>query len=152
MTQLTEHFSLEEFVRSSKADELNIDNTAPDAIVEKLKITAAGFERVRQLLGQPIHLNSGYRCPELNHAVGGSQDSDHMKGLAGDMVCPEFGPPLAIATFLEQHKAEIGFSKMIMEHTWLHLSFPDAGVLPLYTVLTAHFHAGARTTYTTGLA
>src|ERR1051325_8425715 len=91
--QLTEHFSLEELIASEVAARKGIDNTPPDDIVAKLRVLAAGLERVRAVRDGPIHVTSGYRCLALNTAIGGAHDSMHIQGLAADILCPRLGAP-----------------------------------------------------------
>jgi len=61
MTQLTPHFSLDELVFSSTAQRLHIDNTPDAATIQRLTVLANGLEQIRALLGQPMHIDSGYR-------------------------------------------------------------------------------------------
>lgn len=146
--QLSEHFTLEELTRSDVAMRRTIDNTPPAVIVANLQMLAAGLERVRSAIGNlAIHVNSGYRCPALNLAIGGAKDSAHMQGRAADIVCPEFGTPLQIAEALIQQKLLIGFDQIIQEGDWLHVAFSDS---PRFDVLTAHFGTGGAI-YTRGL-
>ena len=94
---LSEHFTLAEFTASSKARDLGIDNTPPDSLIPHLIKTAYGIEEVRSLLGNnPIHVNSAYRCPTLNQAVGSKSTSQHLSGSAVDFICPLFGTPSQI--------------------------------------------------------
>lgn len=58
---------------------------APPAIEAALAGTAAELEKLRVLLNQPIHVNSGYRCPPYNTNIGGALDSQHKKGMAADI-------------------------------------------------------------------
>ena len=88
MTPLTAHFTLDELTFSSVAQRLNIDNTPDQQTVGRLVICAMGLEKVRALLGSPIHVDSGYRCPALNAAVKGVADSAHLQGYAADILCP----------------------------------------------------------------
>lgn len=119
---LSENFTQEELTWSTTARRLGLDNTPPDDILANLTATAGGLEQVRALLGNhPIHIDSGYRCPELNKAVGGATNSAHMKGYAADFVCPDFGSPMDIVTALVA--SDIAFDKCIMEGTWVHISF-----------------------------
>lgn len=121
MTQLSEHFSLEELTATAHR---GIDNTAPPPVVEHLKTLAMALEGVRTLLGGPLHINSGYRCPDLNKAVGGARNSAHMSGFAADFICPSFGDPLAICHAVVA--SPIHFDQIIQEGTWCHLSFAPA--------------------------
>lgn len=132
--QLSEHFSLEELVFSSTAQRLGIDNTPPPRAIENLKLAAEGLEKVRRLLGQPIHIDSGYRCPTLNEKVGGAKLSAHLDGWAVDFVCPKFGSPLQIVRAIES--SDLQFDKCIQEGAWVHISFAPSNRRIL---LTAHF-------------
>ncbi|HEX5212878.1 MAG TPA: D-Ala-D-Ala carboxypeptidase family metallohydrolase [Pseudolabrys sp.] len=82
--QLTDHFTLEEFTRSSTAEEKGIDNSPTPEHLENLKLLAAGMESVRALFNVAIQITSGYRNPELNAAVGGVPNSAHALGFAAD--------------------------------------------------------------------
>ena len=95
--KLTENFDLSEFVVSQEAARRGIDNTPPDDVLECLYQLAQALEEVRARLGQPITVTSGYRCPELNAAVGGAATSAHVFGFAADLICPRFGSPLTVA-------------------------------------------------------
>jgi zinc D-Ala-D-Ala carboxypeptidase len=146
-TQLTPNFSLEELTLSSTAQRLGIDNTPTPDIVAALTVAANGMEQVRALLGNlPIHVDSGYRCQALNKAVGGAADSAHMEGYAVDFICPAFGAPLAIAHAVSA--AGLAFDQLIMEGTWVHISF-DPRLRGL--LLSAHFGPGG-TSYSNGIA
>jgi hypothetical protein len=145
--QLTEHFSLEEFIVSDFAVRHNIDNSPSADILANLRVLAEGLERVRAVLGgMPIHVNSGYRCKALNTALSGSPDSRHMQGLAADIVCPRFGPPLAVCRAVAA--ASFPTDQIIHEFgQWTHVAFPAPGAAPGRQLLTiAHdgrgFQAG----------
>lgn len=120
--KLSPNFYLAEFVNSETATRLGIDNTPSVDIIKALTYTATQLEDVRQLLNnKPIKINSGYRCPALNEAVGGAKNSAHMYGWAVDFVCPGHGIPFKIIQTLL--KAKLPFDKCINERTWVHLSF-----------------------------
>ena len=143
MTKLSEHFTLEELTFSATAQRKQIDNNPPSEVLENMKRLAAGLEEVRAALGnKPMRINSGYRSPKLNRAVGGARLSAHMAGYAADFVCPEFGSPLKIVKALAA--TGIQFDKLIQEGTWVHISFaPEAR----RQLLTAHFGTNG-TSYT----
>ena len=146
MTKLSEHFTLEELTFSSTAQRKQIDNEPPAEVLENMKRLAAGLEEVRAALGnKPMRINSGYRSPKLNRAVGGARLSAHMAGYAADFVCPDFGSPLKIVKALAA--TGIQFDKLIQEGTWVHISFaPEAR----RQLLTAHFGPNG-TSYTAGV-
>lgn len=136
MTRLSPHFTLEELTFSQTAQRKAIDNTPSLEVVAHLTTLANGLEDVRELLGQPIHVTSGYRCPSLNAAIGGAKHSAHMAGYAADFVCSGFTPVQIVKAIA---RSGISFDQCIQEGTWVHISFdPEMRK----EVLTAHFHNG----------
>lgn len=117
------YFSLAEFIHSATAKRLNIDNTPSFEIVDNLNRLAYYLDNIREKLGKPILVSSGYRCPVLNKAVGGVANSQHQKGLAADLVCTDMKS-------LEKVLRETGgFDQLIKEHRkgftnsfWFHVS------------------------------
>lgn len=127
--QLSEHFSLQEFVASNTAAQLGIDNTLPDDLLEEAKKTAAMFERIRSYLSHlankdvPITLTSGYRCLALNRAKKSKDTSDHVRARAGDFHAPAFGTPYQIAMALAPVADDLGIGQLIYEFdSWVHAS------------------------------
>jgi uncharacterized protein YcbK (DUF882 family) len=124
-TQLTPHFTLEEFTDSQTAARKGLNNVPPASSQERKNLTrtAEVMEKVRTLLGdKPILVSSGYRSPQVNAAVGGSKSSAHMSALAVDFSCPGFGTPLKICKHLHSHMKELGIDQLIHEYdTWVHL-------------------------------
>lgn len=81
------HFTLNEFTRSDTAQRLHIDNTPePHHIANLTRLIIRTLDPARQRLAMPIYVNSGYRCPELNKAIGGAENSYHMQGRAADVT------------------------------------------------------------------
>lgn len=80
------YFSIKEMCKSSTAKKLNIDNT-PSAEIEKnlTVLIEQCLDPIREAFGGPIMITSGYRCPQLNAASGGSPMSHHTKGFAADI-------------------------------------------------------------------
>src|SRR5574344_1686354 len=77
---LSKNFSLYEFTRSETADRVGIRNRPLFEHVLNLSYLASRMEVLRRILGdRPIVITSGYRCHQLNMAVGGSATSDHLK-------------------------------------------------------------------------
>ena len=126
MTQLSEHLSLEDFIKSDTATRDKIDNSMPDSLLETAKYTAEHlFEPVRALLGgNPIPISSGYRCEKLNIAVRGVSTSQHTKAQALDMVPKGISVPDA---FEKVKNSNLVWDQLICEHDgaghiWLHMS------------------------------
>jgi hypothetical protein len=83
--KISKHITLAEATKSNTATRLGIDNTPPQAIIERMTETAEKvFEPLREILG-PIRVSSFYRSPELNRAIGGSKNSQHCTGEAIDL-------------------------------------------------------------------
>jgi len=138
--QLTPHFSIEELIASESAARAGIDNSPPKSLMPSLLIVAQGLEAVRSLLGgRSIHVTSGFRCPKLNALVGGAPNSAHMKGLAADIICPEFGTPLQICQAVAA--SGVAFNQVIHEFGhWCHVEFcipPNQGTRQLLTITSA---------------
>ena len=120
--KLTTHFDLAEFTLSETAARRGIDNDPPPDIVVNLLALASTLERIRERLGHPIIITSGYRSPVLNAAVGGSPNSAHMQGWAADLTCPGFGPPLLVCRAIASMPG-LRFDQCIHEFgRWCHLS------------------------------
>lgn len=81
-TPLSLHFTLEEMIASPTAVARGLNNIPEDVARAHLVQTAEGLERVRTLLGKPMTINSGYRSPTVNRAVGGTGTSAHCLGYA----------------------------------------------------------------------
>ena len=84
--KLSENFSLKEVVRSSTAKKLGIDNTPNEEHLQNLQVVVNEIAQpLRDHFGKPVRINSGYRSPALNDAIGGSKKSQHSKGEALDL-------------------------------------------------------------------
>lgn len=138
--ELSKHFTLQELTHSDTAVRKGIQNTPTPEQVENLKMVASVLEQIRELVGKPVKVSSGFRCPELNRAIGGSKSSAHMQGLAADIYVD--GMPakqLAIAI----RDAGIVMDQLIYEGSWVHIGL--SAELPRKQVLTALFlKAGTR--------
>jgi len=124
---LSTYFPLEEMIGSQTATRKGIDNRpSPDTLCN-LQLTAMRMDEVRRLLKNPVLISSGYRCPALNTAIGGSKTSSHVRGEAVDFTCPGFGSNVKV--FGEIENAGIKFDQLILEYPdspnggWVHLSF-----------------------------
>lgn len=119
MTQLTEHFSVKELTITNTG----YDNTPTNEIINNLQTLAQALEKVRTACGnKPIRILSAYRSPDVNHAVGGSKTSSHMKGLAAD--CTVEGMTLK-EIFKAVRESGIVYDQLIMEPTWIHFGLAE---------------------------
>ncbi len=132
--KLSMHFTLREFLRSETAARFGIDNNPSPEILHALERNAENMERVRQLLGVPLQVSSGYRCLALNRAIGSKDTSAHVRGLATDFEAPEYGPPVDICRAIAA--SDIDFDQLIFEHSWVHIAWVAAGAAPRRSKLT----------------
>lgn len=142
---LTTHFTLEELTASSTGERFGLDNTADTDTQRRLLCCAMGLEKVRALLGSPLFIDSGYRSPAVNKAVGGVPDSAHVQGYAADFKCPGYGTPLMIARAIAG--SDIYYDQCIQEGSWVHISFDPR---MRHQALTATFGPDGAT-YTKGV-
>lgn len=127
MNKLSENFSLEEFEYSNKALELSIKNKAPENVVLNLKVMCEGLlEILRENLNCSIKVSSGYRCPELNKAVGGRPNSKHILGQAADIYVDKFSA-LELFNYIKNNKDKFDYDQLIFEKSgakrWVHISY-----------------------------
>jgi len=129
--RLSKNFTMAEFTKSQTAERKGIDNTPQG---EHLDAAKALFEnvvqKVREHFGVTV-INSGYRSPALNEAVGGSSKSQHCKGEAADIECP--GTANAdVANWIVDN---LDFDQVILEFYtpgipdsgWVHVSYKADG-------------------------
>ena len=80
------YFTLSALCNSETADKLGINNIpVQQETLDNLDYIMGKLDEIREGYGKPIIINSGYRSPELNKAVGGVVQSYHQKGLAVDI-------------------------------------------------------------------
>lgn len=126
---LSQHFTLEEFCDSSTADRRGIANVLPASLHSQAQDTVDMLERIRAFLTRqadhpvPMVITSGYRCLELNRAIGSSDTSDHIKAMAADWRAPAFGTPYDVCKALAPHVSALGIGQLIHEFgSWIHTS------------------------------
>ena len=124
--KLSENFTLEEFIRSSTAESMGIDNVPKDEkVIENLRnLCLEILQPLRDYVGAPVHINSGYRCKELNVAVGGVKNSQHCRGEACDIRIASPKQGREWAAWIEDN---CRFDQMLLERNkngavWLHVS------------------------------
>lgn len=119
MGTISKNFSFLEFEESETARKRRINNVITSTEVrDSIKALVENvLQPLRDAWGKPLHINSGYRCPELNAAVGGVPASQHIKGEAADIACSE---PHNLA----QLACDLGlpFDQLILYPTFVHFS------------------------------
>ena len=130
-TNLSEHFGLAELTKTS----VNIENVPNEAQVENLRRVCRWLERLRKRWNDkygdgddPIIINSGFRSPEVNKAVGGVPTSNHLTGCAVDIRCIGIEQALRYAAILldisDQSRED--FDELLIEQKrsviWIHFA------------------------------
>jgi len=128
---LSANFTLKELTKSDTATRLGLDNTPGEAEIENLKTLCENvLQRVRDHFGKSVTVNSGYRSPESNAAVGGSKTSDHCKGQAADIEIEGIPNPELAQWIMDN----CDYTQLILEFYtqgqpnsgWVHVSYdPD---------------------------
>ena len=150
---LTANFTLEELVKSETALRKGIPNDPTPEVIESLKTLAEQvLQPVRNHYGKGVKVNSGYRSPDVNAAVGGSRTSDHCKGQAADIEIPGV-PNAELAEWIAKN---LKFTQIILEFYtkgvpdsgWVHVSYDPSNLK--CQILTATKQDG-KTVYLPGL-
>lgn len=128
--QITKDFTIEEMTSSPTARGLSISNRPSSEAVARLKALCREIlQPLRDAMGEPIIITSGYRSPELNRAVGGSPTSQHTRGEAVDIKIKSGDNARAFYYILDH----LPFDQLIWEWgddrqpRWVHVSFTMRG-------------------------
>ena len=117
------HFTIVELTRSTTAQKHNINNVPTSDVTEKLEaLVGAILDPVREMLGKPIRVNSGFRSFDLNRKVGGAASSQHVKGEAVDITT---GTKDGNRQLFELIRDNFEYDQLINEHdfSWIHVSY-----------------------------
>tara|TARA_B100001939_G_scaffold226614_1_gene195053 strand:- start:454 stop:948 length:495 start_codon:yes stop_codon:yes gene_type:complete len=125
--KFSKHISWKEATGSATAKKLEIDNTPNDEQLNNMQDLAEDlFEPLRERVGEPILINSFFRCEELNKAISGSATtSQHIKGCAIDLDATK----ISNCELFYIIKNEFEFDKLIWElgddnnPAWIHVSY-----------------------------
>lgn len=117
------YFNIEEMTRSETAKEKGIDNGFPSIeIMYNAFLVLERLDLVRAHIDKPIHINSGYRCKELNKKVGGAENSYHMKGLAADFRTDSKEDIPKMYNFLQRNIKRFDIQELIKYDTFIHMA------------------------------
>ncbi len=127
---LSKNFTLEELTASATAKAKGIRNIP--GVQEAVNLTALVhkvLQPLREACG-PVVVASGYRCPQLNKAVGGVSNSQHMTGEAADLFI--HGDKAYGQRLFDWLRAHADFDQLIWEHNakgtyWVHVSYKADG-------------------------
>lgn len=125
------YFTIDELIRSDTAYLKGIDNTPSKEIITNLTLLIENLlDPIRESWGSPLYITSGYRSPQLNKAVGGSINSDHLKGFAADLKPLNGKMDIFQVWLINLLKTnETAFKQLIIEKpingiaSWIHLSW-----------------------------
>lgn len=121
------YFDIKELCHSDTANARGIDNTPNPYIKKNLEALIENvLDPVREWYGKPIYVNSGYRCPELNKAVGGVNNSQHINGEAADIDVFDEKENKKIFDYIVNY---LNFDQCLWENNgaWIHVSYKREG-------------------------
>jgi zinc D-Ala-D-Ala carboxypeptidase len=117
------YFDIKEMIKSETASKKGIDNGFPgiETFCNALEVLER-LDLVRAYMDKPIYINSGYRCKELNKAVGGAENSYHMKGLAADFSTNNKEDLPKMYNFLQRNIKRFNIQELIKYDTFIHMA------------------------------
>lgn len=156
---ISANFNLSELVHSNSAVIYKLNNTPSAAHKQNLiEATINLFQPIRDILGQPMDISSGYRSKAVNAKVGGSASSAHSIGFAIDFKSDKFGSSTDIVKHLakELKARNIKFDQMILEFpnaekTWVHIGYKNGAGKQRGEIKTAKRGRDGKAVYTLGI-
>lgn len=152
--KLSKNFSLREFTRSATADREGISNDPTEEHIENLKKLCDNvLQPLRDAIGMPIRLTSGYRSKALNEKVGGSTTSDHSHGRAADLELWVDGEEKNAKLYNAIKSLDLPTKQVIWEYgdenepNWVHVSYEEGNEKRQF--LAAYRDSKGRTKYKT---
>lgn len=141
---LGKHFTLEEMTRSQAAARRGLDNSPNNKQLDSMKALVRNvLDPLREALGRPVNINSGFRSEAVNKAVGGAPSSQHRFGEAADITVPGMTVEQLVARI---RALKLPFDQLIDEFgSWVHVSY---GPRQRRQVLRARRATNGQTTYT----
>lgn len=118
---LSENFNLEEFLISQAAERMGYDNTPEEYMCYNLfELCNNVLQPLRDLVGLPVIIISGYRSLEANAAIGANHNSQHMEGQAADFIIPG----LSLVKVFNTIYKNLPYDQLIFEFgKWIHVSY-----------------------------
>lgn len=152
--QLSKNFTLNELIKTQTAVRNGIDNTPGQQELDNLKILVEKvLQPIRDSFGRAVIVSSGYRSPSINSLVGGSPNSDHVRGMAADIEIPGIDNKVLAEWIVEN----LQFTQLILEFYqdgdsdsgWVHVAYDKRKLFN--QVMRARKGPNGRTLYSTGL-
>ena len=127
----SKYFTLQELTKSQTARQRGLSNTPGPAATENLQdLVSHILDPLRRLWGSPLYVNSGYRSPAVNAAVGGAHNSQHTTGSAADITAGSPEANRRLLGLLLNQVMRLPFDQLIAEQCdsngnprWLHISY-----------------------------
>ncbi len=123
--KLTDNFTLNELVYSVTAEANKIDNRPNVKVIANLqKLCENVLQPLRDYLGCPVIVTSGFRCAELNKKIGGKPNSHHLMGYAADFIVPQRN----LKDVFNWMKSNLPYDQLLFEYNssgdrWIHVSY-----------------------------
>lgn len=130
-TMISKNFALEELTASATAKAQGIRNEpGQTCLISLCALVHRVLQPLREAMGEPIKIGSGYRSLALNKAVGGVSNSQHMRGEAADLCID--GDLAKGRRWFEWIRTHCDFDQLILEHNakdtyWVHVSYRADG-------------------------
>lgn len=130
--KLSKNFALEELIEAGSARRLGLEeqfNPTDEVIINLTKLCCKVLQPLREAVGHPLQITSGFRSPKVNKAVGGAKNSDHLYGRAADVQLWINGQNRNQFLFDMVLKLKLPFKQMIDEFgsdeepAWIHISY-----------------------------
>lgn len=131
MTRLGKYFTLEELVKSNTAQRRKLSNSPNEQQIQNLRnLVLMTLDPLRSLLSLPLVVNSGFRSPAVNAAVGGVSNSQHCKGEAADITASSPSANRLLLKIILENYSTLSFDQVIAEKCdkygcprWIHVSY-----------------------------
>lgn len=126
--RLTQNFTINEFTYSVTAEANKIDNRPAVQVIANLKALCENvLQPLRDYLGVPVKITSGFRCAVLNKKVGGCSNSQHLMGQACDFIVPQKN----LKEVYNYIKYNLPYDQLLYEYNkkdkWIHVSYKSDG-------------------------
>ena len=126
--KLTQNFTLNELIYSATAEANKIDNRPSVPVISNLRALCTNvLQPLRDALGCPIVITSGFRCAELNKRIGGAANSGHLYGQAADFIVPQKN----LKDVFNYIKSHLPYDQLLYEYNktdkWIHVSYRNDG-------------------------
>jgi len=122
------YFTIKELTNSKTANRIGIKNIPSEKELANLVALIENvLDPLRMAYGHPITVNSGYRSDELNRAIGGATNSQHMRGEAADITVGNKNENKKLFELLQS--IDVQYDQLIDEskYSWVHVSYKSSG-------------------------